>query len=208
MDTASWCVSTSGSVETWGLWNKRKQIPPEFLLSKQWGGQWVRAWQGHTRSQSWESSKTFRSVMCISSGGKSAFHRAFLQLCSALFHFFLPCLSCVLPLSYYNLSWFTAMYHLLPAGGITFVNRYLCCSRRLAQGSWKSSVKAVIGVWKLLQHKQGRVLSWNRQKWVGMFTEGGKKECFTSSSAAGPGDLGTDEIYTLGASIANPSEIP
>lgn len=51
MDVASWCVSTLVSVKAWGSWNKRKQIPSEFLLSKHRTVQWVMHFHGSTLPQ-------------------------------------------------------------------------------------------------------------------------------------------------------------
>lgn len=136
-DMARWCVSTSVSVKAWSSWNKRKQIPSEFLLSKQRGLQWPNVFPGQYPTPVLQSHKAFISTLCKCSSGKNACHWIFLQLSPPVFHFF-SFLSCshALPLSYYNFSWLAATCHLLPCRKHFFsYQMYLLEQERLALGA-------------------------------------------------------------------------
>lgn len=70
MDMARWCVSTLVSVKVWGSWNKRKQIPSEFLLGKQRAAQWANAFPRQYPTPVLQSHKTFITAHCKCSSMK------------------------------------------------------------------------------------------------------------------------------------------
>ena len=114
MDVASWCVSTLVSVKAWGSWNKRKQIPSKFLLSKQWGVQWANEFPVHYPIPVLPSHQAYFSTPCKCNMEKMLATGFSSSLVPLFFIFFLLSLLHTLPLSYYNLSWLAAICHLLP----------------------------------------------------------------------------------------------
>lgn len=88
MDMASWCVSTSVSVKAWGSWNKRKQIPSEFLLSKQRAVQWANAFPGKYPTPVLQSHQTFIPALRKCSSRKKCLPLHSTSSCSLLFQFF------------------------------------------------------------------------------------------------------------------------
>lgn len=98
MDVASWCVSTLVSVKAWGSWNKRKQIPSEFLLSKQRTVQWANAFPGQYPTPVLQSHRTLIPAHCRHTSREKMLSIAFSFILVPFFSSFSPVTHTTLPL--------------------------------------------------------------------------------------------------------------
>lgn len=152
------------SVKAWGSWNKRKQIPSEFLLSKQRGTQWPNAFPGHYPVPALKSHQAFISARCKCSSGKKCLPLDFPSTYFPFFIlFFFSSLSLSLSLFYTHSLCLIITFHdwlqyatCCPADGISFLNRCICWSWR--DWHWRVKVpflaKEFVGVWEPLQHTE------------------------------------------------------